>query len=188
MGYDLYWVDEPSEVLEAMAAAHESQRQEDYQRWSVAKQESHSYWREAIWSMGGLRNVLEFVDMLDDRPEPDSADWQEANGDDDKTEVLLGFGDDVITIPYHRLCSNDGWYITAPQANEAASRINALLNPGEGLSYLDQSMLEDKKRRMATAYIAGRGAESVSGAYKRLAEFVLFLQGAGEYGSGFRVY
>lgn len=99
MGYDLHVCDSTGEPLETTY-------------------EDDLYFRRNIFGMGPLRDALERLDigywpMGGDVPFPTDGDAH------DITHWLRDTRDERPGIPLHKLCSNDGWWVTAAECKSA---------------------------------------------------------------------
>lgn len=99
MGYDLLVCDRTGDPLETTY-------------------EDNYYLRRNIFGMGPLRDALERHDigywpMGGEKPFP------QGGTDDDVMEWLRDTRDERPGIPLHKLCSNDGWWVTAAECRSA---------------------------------------------------------------------
>lgn len=82
-----------------------------------------TYCRRSIWSMGPLRDAMEQVRFGD----VTMAYWANGEypypGEDATEEDLLAWlrstADERPGIPLHKLCSNDGWWVTSAECQSA---------------------------------------------------------------------
>jgi len=103
MGYDLHVCDSDGEVLETTY-------------------EDDLYFRRNIFGMGPLRDAMESVSFNDVSmgywPTQDTP-WPREATDDEIVAHLKATGDERPGIPMHKLCSNDGWWVTAAECQSA---------------------------------------------------------------------
>lgn len=103
MGYDLHVCDGAGDTLET-----------DY--------EDDLYFRRNMFGMGPLRDQLEMVSDGQmtmgywSRSEPP---FPRGGNDDDVIAWLRATGDERPGIPLHKLCSNDGWWVTGAECRSA---------------------------------------------------------------------
>jgi hypothetical protein len=104
MGYDLYVCDETGDPV-----------QTNY--------EDDLYFRRNIFGMGPLRDAMQSIGVGDAATmgywplsEPD---WPRDADDDEIADFLKAARDERPGIPMHKLCSNDGWWVTAMECRTA---------------------------------------------------------------------
>ena len=192
MGYDMYWDEEPVEVMTAQM----EMRATDYDRdasdaWSAAQHKHVSYWRENVWGMGGFRAVLLSVDAIDDTIgvdiEPDVPD----EGDKPSTR---------------RFQCNSGWWVTPDQCKAIATKLLDAIGNGEleTLAFVkatgrygnaDDKALDVGRAIMAmfgdvgkTALVHMPDLDELESCAEQIVRMVKFFRGAGEHGNGIRVW
>ncbi len=91
------------------------------------------YFRLNIWGMGPFREAMEELRMAHESSSRDVPDWPEypeSDEDEDSPEYKAYEAKALIvqghhhktndpTIPLHKFCSNDGWWVTAAESKAA---------------------------------------------------------------------
>lgn len=106
MGYDLHVVDADGEVMQTTY-------DDDF------------YFRRNIFNMGPLREALGSIgDLVNDItmgywPVNGTPEWPSGADEDAIEQHLRATFDERPGIPLHKLCSNDGWWVTAAECRSA---------------------------------------------------------------------
>ena len=109
MGYDLHVCDDTGEPLAT-----------DY--------EDDRYLRRNIFGMGPLRDVLENLD-IGYWPAGAGKSYPQGGDEADVMDWLRDTRDERPGIPLHKLCSNDGWWVTAAECKSALQLWESLGSP-----------------------------------------------------------
>jgi hypothetical protein len=135
------------------------------------------YFRANIWSMQIIRRVLGGLDLLTDEEPP-----KELTGDEMTDWESSGGG-----IPFCKLTSNDGWFVTPAECRVVADGIAAKRNQVEPLvaaALVDQAAYEAEFNKTAPRAITNEMAREWS---ERIYDFGDYCARAATAG-GFRVF
>lgn len=103
------------------------------------------YFRLNVWGMQTAREKMQEIGMLCDPPGPSSTDWDGVPEYDENVDdggpayrqahdaIVSAHRGECPGIPYHKLCSNDGWIVTPAEIRPALERaaLNVPSDPPE---------------------------------------------------------
>lgn len=135
------------------------------------------YFRANIWSMQIIRAVLGGLDLLTDEEPPKGA----------VDEAMTDFEGSGKGIPFCKLSSNDGWFVTPAEARAVADGLaakKAQIEPLVAAALVDQAEYEASFNKTPVRAITNEMAKEWAG---HILEFGAYCALAAKKG-GFRVF